>query len=59
MSKIAAKPSASEIEERFLLQSLRRLSNPEQRYFFTLIADLISTGLAAHKSPAGKGSAPT
>jgi hypothetical protein len=37
-------PSA---EERFLMQSLRRLRNADQRYIFTLIADLISLGLAA------------
>lgn len=55
MANHTAKPSAVEIEERFLLQSLRRLSNPEQRYFFTLIADLISLGLASHKTPAQKG----
>jgi hypothetical protein len=54
MAKRTEKPSTAEIEERFLLQSLRRLSNPEQRYIFTLIVDLISLGLASHKAPTRK-----
>ena len=41
-------------EERFLLQSLRRLRNPDQRYIFTLLVDLISHGLAATKNHAPK-----
>jgi hypothetical protein len=51
------KKSAASAEERFLLQSLRRLNNPDQRYLFTLLVDLISTGLAAsanQKRPAAR-----
>jgi hypothetical protein len=51
--------SPKEVEERFLLQSLERLNTPEQRYIFTLIADLISMGLAAYKLPASKNPART
>ncbi len=39
--------SPSQVEEQFLLAALRRLQSPEQRYIFTLMADLISHGLAA------------
>ena len=44
-----SKPSIStaEVEERFLLQALRRLRTPEQRYIFTLMADLMSHGMLA------------
>jgi len=48
------KKSAASAEERFLLQSLRRLHSSGQRYIFTLIVDLISHGLAATKSRAKK-----
>lgn len=40
----------SQVEEEFLLAALRRLKTAEQRYIFTLMADLISHGLAAQKS---------
>jgi len=50
MAKRIPKSSPNEIEERFLLQSLHRLRNPNQRYIFTMIADLISLGLAATKA---------
>lgn len=50
MSKRAAK-TTNEIEERFLLHALQRLRSPEQRYVFTLMADLISIGLASHPIP--------
>ncbi len=39
--------STAEVEESFLLQALRRLRTPEQRYVFTLMADLISHGMLA------------
>lgn len=44
-----AKPPAESmtVEEQFLLQSLHRLPTPELRYAFTMMADLISHGLAA------------
>jgi hypothetical protein len=38
------------VEERFLLQALHRLRTPEQRYVFTLMADLISQGMLAQTS---------
>ena len=47
MSNRTPSISATEVEERFLLQSLRRLRTPEQRYVFTLMADLISQGMMA------------
>jgi hypothetical protein len=50
MAKHTDKSTPKEIEERFLLQSLRRLRNPNQRYVFTMIADLISLGLAVSKN---------
>jgi len=50
MAKHIQKNSPKEIEERFLLQSLHRLRSPNQRYIFTMIADLISLGLAASKA---------
>lgn len=37
--------TSAEVEERFLLQALHRLRTPEQRYIFTLMADLISQGM--------------
>jgi len=37
----------TDVEERFLLQALERLRTQEQRYIFTLMADLISQGMAA------------
>jgi hypothetical protein len=55
MSKHTAKTTTKEIEERFLLHALQRLRTPEQRYVFTLMADLISVGLA---SAAEKKTAP-
>jgi hypothetical protein len=50
MANKTDKSTPKEIEERFLLQSLRRLRNPNQRYVFTMIADLISLGLASAKN---------
>ena len=47
MRKSTPSISAAEVEERFLLQALRRLRTPEQRYVFTLMADLISHGMLA------------
>ena len=47
MRKSTPSISATEVEERFLLQALRRLRTPEQRYVFTLMADLISHGMLA------------
>ena len=41
--------SPAQVEEQFLLVALRRLESPEQRYIFTLMADLISQGLAAQE----------
>jgi len=52
MVKRTGKKSAASAEERFLLQSLRRLRTAEQRYMFTLIVDLVSAGLAATESRA-------
>lgn len=49
MAKRTDRTTQTEMDERFLLQSLGRLKNPEQRYVFTLIADIISLGLAASK----------
>lgn len=40
----------TDVEERFLMQALQRLRTQEQRYIFTLMADLISQGMAAHDS---------
>lgn len=50
MSKRTTDVSAKEVEEQFLLHALRRLRTPEQRYVFTLMADLMSLGLAAQAS---------
>ena len=47
MRKSTPSISATEVEERFLLQALRRLRTPEQRYVFTLMADLMSHGMLA------------
>ena len=47
MRKSTPSISTAEVEERFLLQALRRLRTPEQRYVFTLMADLISHGMLA------------
>lgn len=52
MTKRNASTTAAEVEERFLLQALRRLRTAEQRYVFTQIADLISHGLLAQDNPA-------
>lgn len=41
--------AAVEVEERFLLQALHRLRTAEQRYVFTLMADLISHGMVAQQ----------
>lgn len=41
------KPASLEVEEAFVLDSLRRLQTPEVRYIFTLMVDLLSQGLAA------------
>jgi len=43
-----------EVEEAFLLESLRRLHKPEVRYIFTLMADVLSHGLAAQAEKRGK-----
>jgi hypothetical protein len=51
------RPSNAEIEEAFLLQTLRRLENPQQRYIFTLIVDLISAGMAASQAAKPKRTA--
>ena len=47
MRKPSPISTASEVEERFLMQALHRLRTPEQRYVFTLMADLISQGMEA------------
>ena len=47
MRKRSPNPTSVEVEERFLLQALHRLRTAEQRYVFTLMADLISQGMAA------------
>jgi hypothetical protein len=47
MRKSTPSISTAEVEERFLLQALRRLRTPEQRYVFTLMADLMSHGMLA------------
>jgi hypothetical protein len=47
MAKRTGKTAQSETDRRFLLQSLKRLKDPEQRYVFTQIADLISLGIEA------------
>lgn len=51
MRKRISNTVPEEVEERFLLQALHRLRTPEQRYFFTLIADLISQGMIASGGP--------
>ena len=50
MVKRIGKKSAASEEEHFLLQSLRRLQHPDQRYLFTLMVDLLSMGLASANS---------
>jgi hypothetical protein len=50
MSTHTKNVSAKEVEEQFLLHALHRLRTPEQRYIFTLMADLLSLGLAAQAS---------
>jgi hypothetical protein len=47
MRKRSPNTTSVEVEERFLLQALHRLRTPEQRYIFTLMADLLSHGMAA------------
>lgn len=47
MRKRSPTNTAVEVEERFLLQALHRLRTEEQRYVFTLMADLLSQGLVA------------
>jgi hypothetical protein len=47
MRKPSPNNSAVEVEERFLLQALHRLRTEEQRYVFTLMADLLSQGMLA------------
>ena len=47
MVKRTRSTSAASEEERFLLRGLRRLHNSDQRYLFTLMADLLSIGLAS------------
>jgi hypothetical protein len=49
MRKPSPITAAAEVEERFLLQALHRLHTAEQRYVFTLMADLISHGLVAQQ----------
>jgi hypothetical protein len=49
MAKRTGSTTQTDIDKRFLLQSLKRLKDPEQRYVFTLIADLVSLGLEATK----------
>jgi len=51
--------AAASTEERFLLECLRRLHSPDQRYLFTLIADLVSVGLASTKRQGRKGASLT
>jgi hypothetical protein len=51
MAKRTGSTTQTDIDKCFLLQSLKRLKDPEQRYVFTLIADLISLGLEAAKAP--------
>jgi hypothetical protein len=55
MRKRSANPAQTEVEERFLLQALHRLRTPEQRYVFTLMADLISQGMVAQTSASSGG----
>jgi len=55
MTTRTRKKSAASTEEQFLLQCLNRLPNPNQRYIFTLIVDLISHGLAATKGRTPRG----
>jgi len=47
MAKSTGRKTQAEMDEHFLLQSLNRLKSSQQRYIFTLIADLISQGMAA------------
>lgn len=54
MSKRTTDVSAKDVEEQFLLHALHRLRTPEQRYVFTLMADLMSLGLAAQVSTTPK-----
>ncbi|HUO99776.1 MAG TPA: hypothetical protein VMU01_13975 [Rhizomicrobium sp.] len=55
MATRTGKKAAASVEERFLLQCLNRLNDPDQRYIFTLLVDLISQGLAASKNGARRG----
>lgn len=57
MRKPSPITAAAEVEERFLLQALHRLRTAEQRYVFTLMADLISHGMVAQQSKAAEASA--
>jgi len=50
MTTLSKTFSPSQVEEQFLLEALRRLKTAEQRYIFTLMADLISHGLALQKA---------
>jgi hypothetical protein len=50
MRKRSPITAAIEVEERFLLQALHRLRTAEQRYVFTLMADLISQGMATQEA---------
>ena len=50
MRKRTSSDQAVEVEERFLLQALHRLRTSEQRYVFTLMADLLSHGMVAQTS---------
>ena len=51
MRKPSLNNTAVEVEERFLLQALHRLRTEEQRYVFTLMADLLSQGMVAQTAP--------
>ena len=50
MVRRTGKKSATSEEKRFVLHSLHRLKNADQRYLFTLMVDVISIGLAAAQS---------
>lgn len=45
--KSTVKHASVDVEEAFLLESLRRLHKPQVRYIFTLMADVLSHGLVA------------
>lgn len=51
MRKTSTINPSAEVEELFLLQALHRLRTPEQRYIFTLMADLISQGMLSQDNP--------